>query len=466
MIPYLAQATTSSKTKVHEGHYDTHKTMASGTSMPTPVPSTRTVIEQTGSVSPLPGRDPRLADTFRHLITALDRSNVIMEGCANAVVSLSDRINSDKTPSKQYLGDRKDKVTVELKCAFLKIIDIETLDQIFEAEIFIQARWMEPALKDFTEKDMQDYDPANYWIPKLSIMNTDGELEWNRRSFTVQLKEPGYTYPIVLLLWRFKGKFRENLELEHFPFDVQDLTVQVTTERSSSEVELIEDQHSLCTVNIKTFQDAQEWSIYEHVETFRDQTTQEYVSSTIHPILFIQCRVKRKIGYFMWNIVFIVLLIIALTFTTLPIDPFNADRMSVTITLFLTSVAFKLVVKQSLPTISYLTYLDIYVLATLVFLGLQIAENAVMAGLCKIMSKTEVYEWDRYAIVSLAIVLFLFHIMFMIHIYLTAYRRRRLMKQKDRLYQAKKKHLEKYGSMMPTKEPTLSIKMNQAKNFK
>lgn len=50
-------------------------------------------------------------------------------------------------------------------------------------------------------------------------------------------------------------------------------------------------------------------------------------------------------------------LIIALTFASYSIEVNSGDRLAVNITLFLTAVAFKLVVKQSLPTISYLTYL-------------------------------------------------------------------------------------------------------------
>jgi len=49
----------------------------------------------------------------------------------------------------------------------------------------------------------------------------------------------------------------------------------------------------------------QEWKLYRHIETFRDYTTVEYCSSTVHPILHAQCRVARKMGYFAWNIVFI-----------------------------------------------------------------------------------------------------------------------------------------------------------------
>ena len=90
----------------------------------------------------------------------------------------------------------------------------------------------------------------------------------------------------------------------------QDLTISVSTERSSQEIEILEDQQSLSSVNTRAFLDASEWSLYNHTETYRDETTVEYARSTVHPILHVQCRVARKIGYFVWNIIFIVVSIV------------------------------------------------------------------------------------------------------------------------------------------------------------
>jgi hypothetical protein len=84
----------------------------------------------------------------------------------------------------------------------------------------------------------------------------------------------------------------------------KDLTISISTERSDKEVDLIEDQTSLSSINTKAFMD-QEWSLYKHIETSRDFTTVEYCSSTVHPIVHAQCRVARKMGYFVWNIIFI-----------------------------------------------------------------------------------------------------------------------------------------------------------------
>ena len=51
-----------------------------------------------------------------------------------------------------------------------------------------------------------------------------------------------------------------------------------------------------------------------------------------------------------------------LTFCSLAVPPDEpGDRLGVTVTLLLTSVAFKYAVAQGLPTISYLTLLVIYV---------------------------------------------------------------------------------------------------------
>jgi hypothetical protein len=55
--------------------------------------------------------------------------------------------------------------------------------------------------------------------------------------------------------------------------------------------------------------------------------------------------------------------------------------MSVNLTLVLTAVAFKFVVSQNLPNISYLTLLDKYVLTSFVMLFIVVVENAVVAKL-------------------------------------------------------------------------------------
>lgn len=54
----------------------------------------------------------------------------------------------------------------------------------------------------------------------LTILNIVGVLENDRASMLLRY-EPDRIYPILTYMWHVKGFFREILELQHFPFDVQ-----------------------------------------------------------------------------------------------------------------------------------------------------------------------------------------------------------------------------------------------------
>ncbi|CAC5420905.1 unnamed protein product [Mytilus coruscus] len=242
----------------------------------------------------------------------------------------------------------------------------------------------------------------------------------------------------------------------------KDLTISLTTERSDEEIDLIEDRSSLSGVNTGTFMDAQEWDIYTHVETYEGKTTLEYASDETHPIFYAQCRVKRKVGYFLWNIVFIVSLITVLTFTTFSIEPSSADRLGVTITLLLTSVTFKLIVKQSLPTISYLTYLDLYVIAALVFLGLTSAQHAIIRYMFNYYTEAQIIKYDNYSIITLLAIFCAFHVIFGVYMRLTAIKRRTIMMEKDKIYMSKRKFIDHFGENART-ERVIEMSMSKTR---
>ncbi|CAG5116558.1 unnamed protein product, partial [Candidula unifasciata] len=175
----------------------------------------------------------------------------------------------------------------------------------------------------------------------------------------------------------------------------------------------------------------QEWSAYRHVDFIRDYNTLETVSMTKHPILVAAAHIKRKLGFYIWNVVIIVVLILALSFTTLAISPVSDGRLGVTMTLFLTSIAFKLVVKTTLPSISYLTYLDMYVVFALAYLTLQAAEIAIMIHLKKYKTPSKIEVYDEIAQGCLIGLLIIFHLAFIIYIQVTAFSRQRTMSDKE-----------------------------------
>ena len=62
---------------------------------------------------------------------------------------------------------------------------------------------------------------------------------------------------------------------------------------------------------------------------------------------------------------------------------------------------------------------DVYVLAALIFLGIQAAQNACMNAFVHFLDKDTMKYYDRWSMVGLAALLVVFHIAFAFYIYRT-----------------------------------------------
>ncbi|CAH8834451.1 unnamed protein product [Trichobilharzia szidati] len=277
----------------------------------------------------------------------------------------------------ERLSKRKERVSVQIRVVFLKIGEIDTLKEIYHADAFIQAKWREPRLDGKTDECLRKIDLQRCWNPLILIDNILSESKEQHWIMT-EKNEAGEIY--IVERRRLRGVFLETLELNDFPLDVQDLTITLTSERPESEVQLIPDKNEPCRINLQTLVDQQEWKLHEHIEITRRSATQEYThSSQSHPCISVTCRAARRPGYFYWNVFLIMFFITGLSFATFAVPPERPEnRLQLSFTLFLTSVAFKFVINQSLPKISYLTYMDKYVLMSLAILCVVSVWHAVV----------------------------------------------------------------------------------------
>ncbi|KAH8850228.1 Cys-loop ligand-gated ion channel [Schistosoma japonicum] len=267
----------------------------------------------------------------------------------------------------ERLSKRKERVSVQIRVVFLKIGEIDTLKEIFHADAFIQAKWREPRLDGKTDENLRKIDLQRCWNPLILI---DNILSESKEQHWIITERNEHDEIFIVERRRLRGVFLETLELNDFPLDVQDLTITLTSERPESEVELIPDKNEPCRINLQSLVDQQEWRLHEHIEVTRRSATQEYThSSQSHPCISVTCRAARRPGYFYWNVFLIMFFITGLSFATFAVPPERPEnRLQLSFTLFLTSVAFKFVINQSLPKISYLTYMDKYVLMSLAIL--------------------------------------------------------------------------------------------------
>jgi hypothetical protein len=107
----------------------------------------------------------------------------------------------------------------------------------------------------------------SHWHPQLYIENALGDQKEQRKYSAKICKEDNKLY--ICEHRDIKGLFWEKLELQHFPSDVQDLSISITSMFYHDKVVLMADPYHLSGVNREAFVDQQEWSLYEHVDTER-----------------------------------------------------------------------------------------------------------------------------------------------------------------------------------------------------
>ncbi|CAF1028908.1 unnamed protein product [Adineta steineri] len=368
---------------------------------------------------------------------------------------------------------------VRVRLVFIRIGEIDTLNEKYQADVYVEGKWTEAIrisnLNSQQQNDLlnenkairieKELGPITDWRSQLYIENAIGQIGEQDVWFTITKKivDKHETIPSSFVKVnicehrRLKGVFWEKLELNHFPADVQDLTISVTTHHYLENCILVEDEHLRSSINREAFVDQQEWKLYEHVATESKQTKEEYsfqddnsgIEQKKHPILAVTCRAARRPGYYYWNGFCLIFLITISAFCIFSIPPdLPQNRLQITCTLLLTSVTFRWVVNRSLPTISYLTTLDKYAIISIIMLVLLCVWHSIIASVIflnpdiavlKGIAPTNVYaNVDRYICISTFICYIIIHIILMIWLICVPYKRRREMEYLDREYAANK----------------------------
>ena len=160
---------------------------------------------------------------------------------------------------------------------FLRIGEIDTLNEKYQAQAAIEARWVvdfQKLVANLSPDDQKNlwngksvtlnkYAETN-WHPQLFIENALGDLKEQIRYSAKKAKDSNEFY--VCEHRDIKGLFWEKLELQHFPSDVQDLSISIGSMLYNDKVLLTADPHHHSGVNREAFVDQQEWSLYQHVD--------------------------------------------------------------------------------------------------------------------------------------------------------------------------------------------------------
>ena len=183
---------------------------------------------------------------------------------------------------------------------FLRVGEIDTLNEKYQAQVSIEARWQTPLEKLIPDLSSDDQKrlingksvslmkyAETHWHPQLFIENAIGDLKEQIRYSAKRSRKNNQFY--ICEHRDIKGLFWEKLELQHFPSDIQEFSISIGSLLYNDKVVLIADPYHLSGINREIFIDQQEWLLYEHVDTkqryvkeflFQDEDDEETKSSS------------------------------------------------------------------------------------------------------------------------------------------------------------------------------------------
>eukprot|EP00808_Paulinella_micropora_P014357 g24378.t1 len=272
-----------------------------------------------------------------------------------------------------------------------RILAVDLVQQSFISEFFLEASWVDsklglkykpdnPPKVDYEQSKFKvgamymegDETKTKYFTPRLQFRNL---IEYKREPEEWVAIYPGNDAKAqdAVVCYRLQGiaTFQEKMELELFPVDSQDLSMELI---SGYESQTSKPQEAAAV------------------------STQSSQASNSHRISAV---IRRRWGYWGWNVVLPLYLITAVSSACFAV-PQNeiGDRTSITLTMMLTTVAYKYLIAGNLPTISYLTLVDIYLLICLLiqvcFVLITVVNGIRWNDKQKKEQKKEDYEWDPW----------------------------------------------------------------------
>ena len=284
------------------------------------------------------------------------------------------------------------------------VAKIDDADQTFEADIFFTAKWhdgrlrLPPEVQDRADRLLSLWE---IWQPLITAINRrDMKL---RTPDLVRVSADGD----VTFELRAFVTFAAPLDLGDFPFDVQQLEIDLASVRyGPDEVALTVDSEA--TGRMDRFSVAG-WDV-DLGEAQVSQIDRRKGGSLVRMTQRIVAR--RESTFFMMKVVVPLCLIVFMAWTVFWVDPSDiGPQFGIATASVLTLIAFQFSLVRMLPHVSYLTRLDRFLLGATVLVFLALGEATVssrMARAGRTQAARRLDLWSRwvYAALFAALVMF------------------------------------------------------------
>jgi hypothetical protein len=241
------------------------------------------------------------------------------------------------------------------------IVAIDDANQSFTADVMFRADWRDPRLVHPGPEACRAT-PLAVWTPDLQLLNLRSVQRLRDPELTVT------TDGVVTYLLRSFGDFSFHARLSDFPFDEQELGFYIVSTLGKNEVRL---QTAPDLIDVAVELSVANWQV--SIDGVRQHLQYIAPVDRYMPRMDVVLRAKRNTGYYTWQQILPMILVIMMTWIVFWIPcEFVPPRVGLAATAMLTLIAYRFAMSTVLPPIAYLTRMDVFVVgaSVIVFLGL------------------------------------------------------------------------------------------------
>mmetsp|Transcript_23363 Transcript_23363/g.42612 ORF Transcript_23363/g.42612 Transcript_23363/m.42612 type:complete len:524 (+) Transcript_23363:67-1638(+) len=311
---------------------------------------------------------------------------------------------------------------VKAKLEILHVWGVDLKTESFCVEIRVHCEWKCPdedkegALKQVGDALDVDWEPE--WYPLLSVRSTMGIL------YEAPNKHLAYKKGEQVIIegtYRWACQVHDNFDLHDYPFDIQDLSLRLEIRNAPAfdttalreNIQVMNTADRLPDLNLMCAMPFMFRAVSSKLDK-ETHVTRENIANQIHIVLWY----KRAAEYAFWNHFSLLFAVTSCACASWSLHWRDvADRLGLDITLLLVAVAFKQVLAQDLPPISYLTFLDRYALLGVSFLLLATLMHAALGfmmwdcdafGFCEYYEHLQVGMVEAYQIDNVMLIVWVF----------------------------------------------------------
>ncbi len=287
------------------------------------------------------------------------------------------------------------------------IIDLNEVDETFQAEFVVLAEWDDPRLAFDPAKEGTDMKlfqgPFQFneiyagWWPQLLIVNEIGSGDIN--AVTIQVFPDGR----VRYMEQRNVTLETPMKLQPFPFDTQVLEAKMIAFGNFSDKVLLEveeqmmdatEEHVLNNDQVNIAQ----WRLVNLQQVAELSDFRYYGRPKQISVLRVNITLKRESASIIWKVIVPLIVLVLLMWAVFWMEVDNlADRLNIAFIGILTIVAYQFLIDGTMPRIAYFTFTDTVLLYSFLVMCLAIVESLVLYSLCKAGRKPMAEKVDRAA---------------------------------------------------------------------